>query len=63
MFTKQHYEKIAVALSQRFWTEKMTLQERKGMIIAGQALADMFANDNPNFDRQLFMHKSFGAEE
>ena len=47
-FTRRHYEKVAEAL------RTLALEDRDYTVPAAAALADMFKQDNPKFNRSKF---------
>ena len=57
-FTKKHYEKVTKALStaQADWNSKYDYME----VRIAHALADMFEQDNPKFNRERFIAAVIG---
>jgi hypothetical protein len=57
MFTKRHYERIA----KKFAAEKIAGNTESAMMVnearadIAKELADMFAEDNPRFNREMFL--------
>lgn len=50
MFTKQHYEAIAKIID-----DELNNPASLNLIHIAEALCELFATDNPNFDRKKFL--------
>jgi hypothetical protein len=59
MMTKKHYEQVANVIEK--YLGDLEIGAAKGLLITN--LADVFENDNPNFDRGKFVHACYLSKE
>jgi hypothetical protein len=59
MMTKKHYEQVANVIEK--YLGDLEIGVCKGLLISN--LADVFENDNPNFNRGKFVHACYWSKE
>jgi hypothetical protein len=59
MMTKKHYKQVANVIEK--YLGDLEIGAAKGLLITN--LADVFENDNPNFDRSKFVHACYWSKE